>query len=237
MERGASFQRIQHDDQESIKVQCRTITLFQDRCDTISMTPNYNTYNMSFTAAALLHQPSVLFASLYSSFGDWQAVRSRVLADNLLQARTRNTAHRICREVVARLGPLSEDPLAVLVKGPAMDQAHILWTAICKRYRFIHDFAVEVIHEKFLAMDLDLTYADYDVLYNQKAEWHEGLAGIRPSTRAKLRQVLFRMLREAGLLSKQNRILPVLLSPAVEKSVMEDPELSLATFPAREGVR
>ena len=192
-------------------------------------------YNMSFTAGALLQQPSVLFAELYSSLGDWQAVRSRVLADNLLQARTRNTAHRISREIVSRLNFLSADQFEILAQGPAKDQAHVLWAAICKRYRFIHDFAVEVIHEKFLPMDLHLAYADYDIFFNQKAEWHEELMRIQPSTHAKLRQIVFRMLREAELLSRRNRIVPVLLSPGVEKSVMDDPALSLSIFPAETG--
>jgi hypothetical protein len=192
-------------------------------------------YNMSFTAGALLQQPSVLFAELYSTLGDWQAARAKVLKGNLLQARTQNTAHRICREVIARLKPLSADQLAILAGGSAKDQAHVLWAAICKRYRFIHDFAVEVIHEKFLALDPDLAYADYDIFFNQKAEWHDELANIQPSTRAKLRQIVFRMLREAELLSRRNRILPVLLSPAVEKSVMDDPTLNLSIFPAETG--
>jgi hypothetical protein len=58
---------------------------------------------------------------------------------------------------------------------------------------------------------------------------------IQPSTRAKLRQIVFRMLREAELLSRRNRILPVLLSPAVEKSILDDPVLSLSIFPAEAG--
>ena len=192
-------------------------------------------YNMSFTAGALLQQPSVLFAELYSSLGDWQAVRSRVLADNLLQARTQNTAQRICREIVSRLTPLSADQFAILTQGPAKDQAHVLWAAICKRYRFIHDFAVEVIHEKFLVVNLYLAYADYDIFFNQKAEWHEELMRIQPSTRAKLRQIVFRMLRETELLSRDNRIVPVLLSPGVEKSILDDSALSLSIFPAETG--
>jgi hypothetical protein len=194
-----------------------------------------STYNMSFTSGALLQQPSVLFAEIYSTLGDWQAARAKVLDGNLLQARTQNTAHRICREVIARLKSLSADQLAILAEGSAKDQAHVLWAAICKRYRFIHDFAVEVIHEKFLALDPDLAYADYDIFFNQKAEWHDELANIQPSTRAKLRQIVFRMLREAELLSRRNRILPVLLSPAVEKSVMDDPTLNLSIFPAETG--
>lgn len=192
-------------------------------------------YNMSFTAGALLQQQSVLLGELFLERGDWQAVRTRALEGNLLQSRTQTTANRVCREVLSRLKLLTADQLAILVGGPSQDQAHILWATVCKRYRFIYDFAVEVIHEKFLSMDLQLTRTDYDAFFNQKVEWHEELARIRSSTYNKLRQIVFRMLREATLLSRRNRIVPVLLSPGVEKSFIDDPALSLAIFPAESG--
>jgi hypothetical protein len=115
-----------------------------------------------------------------------------------------------------------------------MDQGHILWAAVCKRYRFIHDFAVEVVHEKFLSMDLLLTQADYDVFFNQKAEWHDEMERLREATRIKLRQVVFKMLREAELLSRQNMILPIILSPMVQTGILDDPDLTLAIFPVED---
>jgi hypothetical protein len=134
----------------------------------IMVSPKTITYNMSFTAGALLQQPSLLLGKLFLELGDWQAARARILEGNLLQSRTQNTAHRICREVISRLKPLSADQLVIFAEGPAKDQAHILWAAICKRYRFIHDFAVEVIHEKFLALDPNLVYADYDIFLTKR---------------------------------------------------------------------
>ena len=118
-----------------------------------------------------------------------------------------------------------------LVDGSSTDQCHILWAAVCKRYRFIHDFAVEVVREKFLGMDLVLTRDDYDAFFNQKAEWHEEMERIHESTRNKLRQVVFKMLREAELLSMKNVIIPVILSPVVQTNIQDDPDLTLAIFP------
>ena len=192
-------------------------------------------YSMSFSTGGLFLQQSAMFAELYADFGDWQAVRTAVLEKNILQARTKSTAYRICQEVISRLKRLTADQLSILTDGSPRDQGHILWAVVCKRYRFIHEFAVEVIHEKFLNLDLLLTRMDYDVFFNQKAEWHEELMRIQPSTRAKLRQIVFRMLREAELLSRRNRIVPILLSPGVEKSILDDPVLSLSIFPAETG--
>ena len=160
-------------------------------------------YSMSFSTGALFQQQSVILAELYADLGNWQSVRAKVLESNLLQARTKNTAQRVCREVISRLKRLTPDQLLTLSSGSSRDQGHILWAAVCKRYQFIHDFAVEVVHEKFLSMDLLLIQTDYDVFFNQKAEWHDEMERISESTRIKLRQVVFKMLREAELLSER----------------------------------
>ena len=61
-------------------------------------------------------------------------------------------------------------------------------------------------------MDLNLSTFDYDAFFNRKADWHEELDQLTDSTRDKLKQVLFRMLREAELVSDEGAILPAILS-------------------------
>ncbi|MGC9523722.1 MAG: BrxA family protein, partial [Anaerolineae bacterium] len=115
--------------------------------------------------------------------------------------------------------------------GTRHEQNHMLWLAVCKRYRFIHDFAVEVVREKFLRLDLELSYHDYDVFFNDKAEWHPEVEGVADSTRKKQRQVVFRMLREADLLSEDGQILPAILTPREIEIVAADDPKHMAIFP------
>ena len=95
----------------------------------------------------------------------------------------------------------------------------MLWVAVCKRYSFIRDFAIEVIREKFLLMDYALTEEDYTIFFNTKAEWHEELEKLKSSTKKKLKQVLFRILREAEITSKMNIIRPSILTRRVAKTL------------------
>jgi hypothetical protein len=192
---------------------------------------NNSLYSMSFSTGALFHHPSVMFAELYAELGDWQSVRVKVLKNNLLQSRTKNTADRVCREVLSRIKRLTPEQLLILANGSSKDQGHILWAAICKRYQFIYDFAVEVVYEKFLGMDLLLTHVDYDVFFNQKSDWHDEMERLHESTRNKLRQVVFKMLRETDLLSRRNMIIPTILSPMVQTAILDDPDLTLAIYP------
>ncbi len=194
-------------------------------------------YLMSFGAGALLYRESLVVAELYRELADWDAVRSRVIAENRLQLRTNSAAKRVYREVSARLQTLTPGQMAILQDGSRTEQGYVLWLAICKRYRFIHDFAVEVVRERILRLNFELAYQDFDLFYLAQAEWHPELESVESSTRSKLRQVLFRMMREAEILSRQDRILPAILSPRLAAAVRDDAPALLAIYPLSEAER
>jgi hypothetical protein len=188
-------------------------------------------YSMSFTTGALLYPESLIVAGLYEELGDWTAVREKVVRDNRLQMRTRNASERICQEVISRLKLLASPELDLLTTGSHQEQNQLLWLAACKRYRFIHDFAVEVLREKFLRLDLELAPEEYDRFFHDKAEWHPEVARVAQATREKQRQVVFKMLREAGLLTQENHIAPAMLTPALVQAVGQNSPDCLAIYP------
>lgn len=169
-------------------------------------------YSTSFTTGSLFHQESVKLVNLYIALGSWTFVRSKVIEENLLQARTVNTLKRVCREIISRLKTLSWDELELLSQGNLQEQAYLLWLAVCRRYKFIADFAIEVIREHYIMLKTDITYDDFDAFFNRKSEWNLELEKISPLTRSKLRQVLFKMLREVNLLTNDNKINAAMLS-------------------------
>ena len=186
-------------------------------------------YLMSFTTGGLFHRESVQLAALYRDLDDWQAVHDRVIAENILQTRTVSTLKRVYREIVSRLKTLSPTELAFLLEGSHQEQAYLLWLAVCRRYSFIADFAVEVLRERYITLKNDVTYDDFDAFFNQKSEWHPEL-----DTRSKLRQVLFRILREADLVTANNMINAAMLSPRLLDTILQGNRRDLLYFPAVE---
>ena len=189
---------------------------------------------MSFTTGSLFHRESVELASLYLDLGGWSAVRDKVITENVLQARTLNTRKRVCREIISRLRTLSPRELELLVDGSHQEQAYILWIAVCQRYRFIADFAVEVLRERYITLKSDLTHEDFDSFFNRKSEWHLELDQITPTTRGKLRQVLFKMLREADLLTTNNTIHAAMLSPRLLNLIHQGKGMDILYLPVFE---
>jgi len=189
---------------------------------------------MSFTTGSLFHRESVKLAELYLDHGDWSAVREKVIAENLLQTRTLNTLKRVCREVISRIRTLTQTELAFLVEASHQEQAYLLWIAVCRRYRFIADFAVEVLRERYITLKTDLTYEDFNSFFNRKSEWHPELDVITPATRSKLRQVLFKILRETDLLRANNIINTAMLSPGLLELINQTGCMNMLHFPVFE---
>lgn len=170
-------------------------------------------YSLSFTTGTLLQHESIEVAKLFLQTNDWKATRNQAVDENLLQARTLNSLRRTCSEVISRLKTLSLQEINDLVAAPPRQQGYLLWLGICRRYQFIADFAVEILHEHYVTLKSIVTHDDFNAFFNQKSEWHDELNKISPQTRAKLRQVLFKMLREAELIDQHGLILPALVSP------------------------
>jgi hypothetical protein len=99
---------------------------------------NNDKYSMSFTTGSLFYLESVKLAELFIALEDWNAVRNKVLSENLLQARTQNTSKRVCREIISRLKTLTPLEIDLLINGSPQEQTYLLWIAVCRRYKFIN---------------------------------------------------------------------------------------------------
>lgn len=188
-------------------------------------------YLMSFGAGGLFVSESVAVVRLHQAGENWKATAARALEAGAFQVRKASSARRSVREIVNRLKCLSDDELELLTDGERSEQEALLWLAICRAYRFIAEFAVEVVNERFLSLRTHITYDDFDSFYAAKEEWSSKLAGLSKSTRAKLRAVLFRMMREAEILSKDNRILGAMLSPRVAAAIRDGNPDEFRYFP------
>ncbi len=186
-------------------------------------------YRMSFTSAGLLVRESLILAQTYQSIQDWEMVKKSSFEQNLLQARKPSSAKRNIREISHRLRTLTADQFELLIDGGYADQLQMLWLATAKTYKFVLEFSQEVIREKYLKLDYMLSYDDFDSFFNTKAEWDDGLDGLSESTRKKIRQVLFRMMHEAEILTAGNMIIPTILSAEAARVIQyDDPALFVA---------
>jgi len=165
-------------------------------------------YRMSFSTGGLFLKESLLVIASFCRLNSWNEVREQVLKDNLLQARTAATLKRNTQEIILRLKHLSD---GVILQMPGLMpeiQRKIIWFAVCETYDFIREFAVEVIRQKHLTMQYHVDNSDFNEFFNTKQVWHPELETISQQTLAKLRQVLFKIVREAEIINDNGLIIP-----------------------------
>jgi hypothetical protein len=175
-----------------------------------------NKYIMSFSSGGLCLHESLIVTRAYLDLGDWQLARKHVLDENMFQARMASSAKRTIGEVLPRLKELSTDELLYFISAGEQDQKHLLWLAICRRHRFIADFMIEVVHDRYVGLKDTVGTEEFNLFWIQKSVTHPEVERISDLTREKLRTVLFKMLREVGLISKAGHINTVVISPLVQ---------------------
>src|SRR5262245_46817561 len=118
-------------------------------------------YSFSFLAGALYLVESVAVAELLRKHHRWDEVSRRAAQDNLLRQRTEASRVRLLREIRYRLQELSLEELDFFCDASSRDQRHLLFIAVCRRYRFIREFVDEIVRPKAAALDLQLYPSDF----------------------------------------------------------------------------
>ena len=173
-------------------------------------------YRLSFGTGGLYVTESAQLIQSFSELGDWSEVIEDAVEKNLLQFKSTQSTRRAVREICTRLKSLSVHELDFFATADHFDQSILCWLASCRTYRFIGDFATQVVLENFASYKLELGYADFDFFYEEQAQFHPELEALTETTRKKLRQILFRMLREAGILTDDNRIIASIASQSLK---------------------
>jgi hypothetical protein len=192
---------------------------------------NQKKYLMSFTTGGLFHTESLLLLEIYLKTQNWDDVYQYSLDNNTLQTRVVSTSKRVLKEIINRLKTLTDDELHLLKNGSVSEQKYLLWLGTCRRYIFLHDFATEVIRERYLTLKYDLPVEEYESFFVSKEQWHEELEKITEGSRYKQRTVVFKILREADIIDTNKLILPAILTDELISAIAKKDANDLAIFP------
>ena len=188
-------------------------------------------YRMSYVLGGLFLNESLIVAGEYTNQKDWEKTKSQILTENRLQTNMKKSSVRMYREIELRLKTLTDNQLNLLYSGAVEEKRQILWLACCKSYRLIFEMATELFEEKAARGERQLALSDYEAFYTKKALKSDKLQYLTQSTRDKLRSVTFKIMREADIISKNNEILPQLVSRQVKTAIAEENPKLLKIYP------
>ena len=188
-------------------------------------------YILSFTAASLrLNEMVKVATTAYENdITDLTIVKESGVVFGSVKNRTTD---REFREIRKRLEKLSTEQKNILIHGDLNNQKQIAFLAVCKHYAFIRDFTIEVIRDKVLVFDYQLHESDYNSFINNKTPLHPELENFSDSTRKKAKQVVYRILEQAGIINNaiEKIIQPQILQQDVIKTIIKDDPAWLRIF-------
>jgi hypothetical protein len=157
-------------------------------------------YKLSLAVGALLQPETCIIAKLYTANPNWNALREMVVNENLLHKTRISSTFRYFLEIKRRLSIAYPFELELVAReDPATP--YVLFVLCCRYYGLLGDFVREVIQDKvsigqdFIGMD------DYYHFIESKRPVHPELDTLSSTSMEKIRQVIFKMLKEVGMVN------------------------------------
>jgi len=196
-----------------------------------------NKYLLSFTAASLMPYETKEVAIIYFKENNWKRTMDIVVSDNIIQRNSESSRKRIFSELKKRISNLNNKELIFLTESSGNNLKHIVYLSCIKTYKIIFDFAVEVLYNKIIYYDHQILDSDYETFIESKRLEYENLENISSNTNYKIKQVIFRILEQAGLIdsTKTKQITPPMLNEELINLLLNDNPEYLKAFLLSEG--
>jgi len=174
-------------------------------------------YNAEISAGSLMLSESRKIAALLltnPSNTEWEHA---LKVENILQKNTPATAYRQAQLIRKRLVTLDKEAWKVIADGDMEVSTQLLLAAACKHSRLLEDFLRDVYAKQLSRMALALSRHLWDAFWVECAHRDAEIEDWSASTKAKLFEVIARILVEAKYLdsSRKLNMTPPSLHPTV----------------------
>jgi len=186
-------------------------------------------YNAEISAGSLMLTESRRIATLLlnnPSDAEWEHA---IKVENILQKNTPATAQRQAQLLRKRLMTLDSEGWKLIAEGELEVATQLLLAAAIKHSRMLQDFLQQVYARQLRRMELALNEHLWDAFWVECAHRDGEIEQWSASTKAKLFQVIVRILVEAKYLdsSRKMNMAPPSLHPAVISFLKRHGELDI----------
>lgn len=162
----------------------------------------------------------------------------KVKEENLFRYPTERSLGRITLACNRRLDALGDERLMRIVAyGMPDSAAQTNLYAMMQFYPLVRHFMTTEIARRYAEFDYEFGSTDMNTYFTHLTSEFDNFAIMSENTVSKLKQVLRKCLKEAGLLNQENRLIPVILDMELEGILRERGDIkSLRAFDVREGM-
>lgn len=194
-------------------------------------------YNAEISAGSLMPLESRRLAELQVSHPSDAAWSQALKTENLLQKKSPATARRQARLIRKRLESLDASAWHLIAHREQEVCIQLLLVAAIKHSQLLGDFIRDVYADHQRRLELHLSLRDWESFLIECAHRDPQVAGWSTSTKAKLFQVIIRILAEAKYLdsTRSMTLTPQSLHPDVRRYLLAHGESSLLELLERAG--
>lgn len=176
-------------------------------------------YNAEISAGSLLPLESRRIASFLLTNPGPEAWQHAIEVENILQKKTPATARRQARLLQRRLTTLDAQAWQMMAEREGEVVIQLLLAAAVKHSQLLGDFMLRVYADRQRRLEPALAPSDWQDFLAECAHHDAAVAGWSDSTKAKLFQVIVRILAEAKYLesARSMKLTPPSLHPDVRR--------------------
>jgi hypothetical protein len=168
-------------------------------------------------------------AALLLTRPDDQTWSSRIEAENLLQKNTPSTAKRQARLIRRRLETMGEGAWRLIAEGESEVAIQLLFACSIKHSALVGDFVSQVYADRLRRLERTFGLPQWETFLDHCAHLDPVVLSWSEGTKAKLFQVIVRMLVEVKLLdsARSRHMTPRTLHPVVRRYLLANQETNV----------
>lgn len=168
--------------------------------DGVAYIMNNKKYSAKLTGESFLLYELKIVANLKRQGYSDKEIRKKVFDENLFQYKYKSSISRRLTPLIQRVNLLDEKLINKLIQDPLGDGVIINLYAIMKNDRLFFEFMKEIISPKIKNTNDILERKDINIYFDQKIEQNEEVSAWSEATIQKLKQVIKKILSEAGII-------------------------------------
>lgn len=165
-------------------------------------------YLISFTAGALMFDETVRVLEFILN-ETLEFEKNFIIEKNIIKVNSEAGRKRVLQEIRKRSKAVDKSIWELFNQSNKNEKKIILFYVVLKTYQIVFDFMREVILEKWKSLTSDFSERDIEIFLDKKIIEHPEIEIWTETTRAKVIQVIIRILKEAGILIN-NKIEPII---------------------------
>lgn len=159
-------------------------------------------YSLSFAATSLLIKEIEIGSVLYLKYKNWEYVKEEIVKDNLFNKKETSTTIRIFSEVKKRLTDVSYEELRFILYCSTEDLKLYCLLLCIKTHRFIYEFILEIVVNAYFRRygKPSIIINDYKHFFSEKSINSTKLQKITKNTKYKVQNIVFKILKQSGII-------------------------------------